>query len=262
MTQNTKVQHPLEIAIRKANDAGRPALIPFVTAGFPAPEKFWNVILELDAHGADIIEIGVPFSDPVADGPVVEEASLRALADGMTLAKIMQLLREHKGEIQAKIVLMGYLNPFLQYGLTAFATDAADAGVHGVIVPDLPFEENQAFHSALKAHDIALIPLVGPNTTAERMQLYADQSQGYVYVVSIMGTTGARSALAPQVESTLERTRSIFDIPLALGFGLQSPTQLEDIAPQVRPHAVVFGSALLQHIDAGNSPATFMQRWN
>lgn len=254
-------QHPLEMAIRKANDAGRPALIPFVTAGFPNPDKFWDVILELDAHGADIIEIGVPFSDPVADGPVVEEASLRALADGITLKKIIELLQAHKGEVQAKIVLMGYLNPFLQYGLSALAKDASDAGVHGFIVPDVPFEENKDFHSALQEYNIALIPLVGPNTSIERMQLYAEQSQGYVYVVSIMGTTGARSALAPQVEATLRRTRSVFKLPLALGFGLQSPAQLEEIAPDARPDAVVFGSALLQHIDAGNSPASFMERW-
>lgn len=255
------IQHPLEIAIRKANSEGRPALIPFVTAGFPRPEKFWDIILELDSHGADVIEIGVPFSDPVADGPVVEEASLRALADGITLKKIMEILQEHKGEVQAKIVLMGYLNPFLQYGLKEFAKDAANAGVHGVIVPDVPFEENGPFFSALAEHNIALIPLVGPNTTVERMQLYAKQSQGYVYVVSIMGTTGARTALAPQVEATLQRTRSVFNLPLALGFGLQSPTQLEEIAEGARPDAVVFGSALLQHIDAGKSPASFMERW-
>lgn len=257
--QNRK--HPLELAIKSANEAGRPAIIPFVTAGFPSPERFWDTVVELDAYGADIIEIGVPFSDPVADGPVVEEASLRALAQGVTLAKIMEELQAHKGELKAKLVLMGYLNPFVQYGFEKLAKDAAEAGVHGFIVPDLPFEENASLHAALKAQGIALIPLVGPNTSAERMQLYADNSDGYVYVVSIMGTTGARSALAPQVEATVQRARSVFSLPLALGFGLQSPVQLEELSPEGRPDAVVFGSALLQHIDAGQSPASFMSRW-
>ena len=179
--------HILEEKIRAAKEAGRLALIPFVTAGFPDRERFWGVVRELDEAGADIIEIGVPFSDPVADGPVVEAASVRALAGGVTLRGILAELPAHRGEVQAGLVLMGYMNPFLQYGLERFAADAARAGVQGVIVPDLPFDEAGEMRRILQERGIALIALVGPNTSEERMRLYAEVSEGYVYVVSVMG---------------------------------------------------------------------------
>lgn len=159
--------------------------------------------MELDENGADIIEIGVPFSDPVADGPVVEAASRRALSDGVNLRGILRELMERKGLIKSGVVLMGYLNPFLQYGLENLARDAEKGGVHGFIVPDLPFEESGPMRAALKERGIALIPLVGPNTGVERMLLYAAESEGYVYVVSVMGITGERADLAPQVAATM-----------------------------------------------------------
>ena len=251
----------LEQKIRDAKAAGRPALIPFLTAGFPDQSTFWPTLMELDEGGADIIEIGVPFSDPVADGPVVEEASRRALSDGVSLRGILQELIERKGLIQAGVVLMGYLNPFLQYGYEKLARDAARGGVHGFIVPDLPYEEAGPLREALKKEGIALIPLVGPNTSAERMALYDSVGEGYVYVVSVMGITGERNDLAPQVAVTMRRARSAFKLPLALGFGLREPSQLEALSPDARPDAVVFGSALLKHIDAGNSASEFLARW-
>lgn len=254
-------QHFLEQRLLAARQAGRTALIPFVTAGFPTPQTFWDVLRELDASGADVIEIGVPFSDPVADGPVVEAASVKALQDGVTLRGIMADLRAHKGELRAGLVLMGYLNPFLQYGFERFARDAADAGVHGCIVPDLPFEESGDLHASLSAHGLALIPLVGPNTSSERMALYAKNAQGYVYVVSVMGTTGERGALPPELPAVLARARQAFSLPIALGFGLKEPAQLDSLPQNLRPEAAVFGSALLKHLAAGHSPASFMQRW-
>ena len=254
-------RHLLEERLRAAQQAGRTALIPFVTAGFPTPETFWNVLRELDASGADVIEIGVPFSDPVADGPVVEAASVKALQFGVTLQGILSDLRAHKGELKAGLVLMGYLNPFLQYGFERFAHDAAQAGVHGCIVPDLPLEESADLQAALDAHGLALIPLVGPNTSAERMAQYAQTARGYVYVVSVMGTTGERGALPPELPSVLARARQTFSLPIALGFGLKEPAQLDSLPPNLRPEAAVFGSALLKHLDAGYSPASFMQRW-
>ena len=171
----------LEQKIRDAHTAGRTALIPFVTAGFPTLDTFWGIIEELDANGADVIEIGVPFSDPVADGPVVEDASRRALEQGVSLNWIMDGLRQRAGNFKAGIVLMGYLNPFLQYGLERFAADAAQAGVSGCIVPDLPLDESAPIRATLKAHGIALIALVGQNTPEERMREYAAVSEGYVY---------------------------------------------------------------------------------
>ncbi len=253
--------HKLEEKIRKAGEQGRSALIPFLTAGFPNREAFWNALSELDEHGADIIEIGVPFSDPVADGPVVEAASRRVLAEGVTLKEILAGLAKRKGQFSAGLVLMGYYNPFLQYGLEKLARDAAEAGVHGFIVPDLPHEEDAPLRTALARHNLALIPLVGPNTVRERMELYVPGALGYVYVVSVMGVTGERRELAATVAGTMRRARSVFDLPLALGFGLSRPEQLEDLPEDARPDAVVFGSALLKHLDGGGSAAEFMARW-
>ena len=253
--------HILEEKIRAAKEAGRLALIPFVTAGFPDRERFWGVVRELDEAGADIIEIGVPFSDPVADGPVVEAASVRALAGGVTLRGILEELPARRGEVQAGLVLMGYMNPFLQYGLERFAADAARAGVQGVIVPDLPFDEAGEMRRILQERGIALIALVGPNTSEERMRLYAEVSEGYVYVVSVMGTTGERGQLPPEVPQVLERARQVFSLPVALGFGLKSPEQLAFLPEEQRPDAAVFGSSLLKHLEAGASPREFMEKW-
>ena len=167
--------HILEKKVCDASAEGRTALIPFVTAGYPTPDAFWNVVEELDAAGADVIEIGVPFSDPVADGPVVEAASVQALASGITLHWIMEGLRERRGRFRAGLVLMGYMNPILQYGPDSFARDAADAGVAGCIIPDVPLEESGELRAMLGARGIALIPLVGQNTAEERMREYAEQ---------------------------------------------------------------------------------------
>lgn len=253
--------HRLEKIIRDANSNNRVALIPFLTAGFPDVTSFWPCLQDLDRAGADIIEIGVPFSDPVADGPVVEAASVRALAQGVSLALILKELGCRRKEIGSGIVLMGYYNPFLQFGLETLADAASAAGVDGFIVPDLPLEESGPLRKALARHDIALIALVGPNTSLERMREYAAVSEGYAYVVSILGTTGERKNLAPQIASTMERARQAFSLPLALGFGLSAPAQLAALPAKAMPDAVIFGSALLRHIDSGGSPAHFMGRW-
>lgn len=253
--------HTLEQKVRTAVKAGRYALIPFLTAGYPDVEKFWQALIELDVSGADIIEIGVPFSDPVADGPIVENASRQVLADGMNLRYILEGLKIRKDFVKAGLVLMGYLNPFLQYGFETFATQAAEGGVSGVIIPDLPYEEATPYREILKKQGIALIALVGPNTSEERMKLYADVSEGYIYVVSVMGTTGERSSVAPVVISTIERARRCFTQPLALGFGLSRPEQLLSLPTNVQPDAAVFGSALLKHLKSGEPVATFMNCW-
>lgn len=252
--------HILEQKIRDAEAQGRTALIPFVTGGFPTLTRFWEVLDELDAGGADIIEIGVPFSDPVADGPVVEMASVQALAQGVTLTLLLEGLRERR--YKAGLVLMGYYNPFLQYGLTRFAADAAAAGVQGCIVPDLPLDEDAEMKKILHAQGLALIPLVGPNTSEERMAAYAAQGEGYVYVVSLLGTTGVRQGLPPEARQTLLRARKIFSLPVALGFGLHSPEQLTSLSAEEKPHAAVFGSALLRHLEAGGTGGEFLKKWN
>lgn len=181
-------------------------------------KRFFTHLEELDSNGADIIEIGVPFSDPATDGPVVEAASIRALEQGVTLRWIMNELIKRKGQYQAELVLMGYINPFFQYGFKEFAADAAKAGVSGLIVPDLPFDEDSEFKAILKEQGIALISLIGLNTPKARMQMYAQEAEGYVYVVSYMGTTGAAVAFPPELKkhSVMHARCLISLLPLAL----------------------------------------------
>lgn len=245
--------------IRAANAAGRLALIPFLPGGYPDKTRFWDEIAVLDAGGADVIEIGMPFSDPVADGPVVEKASLAALDAGVNLAWILEGLKSHRAGIRAGIVLMGYLNPVLQYGLERFAEAAAQAGVNGLILADVPFEEAGDIRTILAARGIALIPLVGLNTSPERMAMYAGVSDGFAYFVSVLGTTGERRNLPDEVREGLARAREAFPIPLALGFGINSPEQLKELRGLV--DAAVFGSSLIRHLDGGGDAAGFMQRW-
>lgn len=253
--------HALEEKILKAKSEGRIAVIPFITAGFPDNASFWKHMAELDSAGADIIEIGVPFSDPVADGPVVEEASRKVLGQGVGLAQILTGLKERKKSFQAKIVLMGYFNPFLQYGFEKLAKDTSEAGVSGFIIPDLPYEEQEKWQSILRHHGMALIPLVGLNTSPERMALYAKKAEGYVYVVSVLGITGARDKIASGVGETIKNARNVFKIPIALGFGLKHPDQLKELPADAQPDAAVFGSALLTHLESGKKTADFMEPW-
>jgi len=247
----------LRRCIEQANDQGRIARIPFITAGFPDIEQFWGIVSELDANGADVIEIGVPFSDPVADGPVVEEASRRALAQGVNVTWLLQKLKALP-PLRAGLALMGYYNPFFQYGLERLAEDAREAGVSGCIVPDLPLDEDGPLRAALSAQGLDLVTLVGPNTSDERMRAYAASATGYVYVTSVMGTTGMRREL-PEAAETVRRARAVFDLPVALGFGISAPDQIA--AMPVRPHAAVFGSALLRHLDAKGGAGAFMRTW-
>jgi len=245
--------------IRKANQEGRKALIPFLPAGFPGKEEFWDCLVELDRAGADVIEIGVPFSDPVADGPTVEQASLECLERGVTLGWILEELGKRRGEMESAIVLMGYYNPFLQYGLDKLARDAAQAGVNGFIVPDAPIEEQGPMREALQKHDVDMIPLVGLNTGPERLAAYAEHARGFVYFVSVLGTTGERVTLPGEISQRLGAAQAAFGVPLALGFGIKTPDQLDAFADHL--DAVVFGSALITHIRQGRRPAEFMEAW-
>lgn len=249
----------LRTKIADAVKEGRKALIPFVPAGYPVPEKFWDIIFELDETGADIIEIGIPFSDPVADGPVVEKASIRCLEQGVSLSWLMQGLIKHRKNIRAGIVLMGYFNPFLQFGLDRLAEKGRETGVNGLIIPDLILEEASCHRPAMANGELSLIPLVGLNTPEARMQQYAELDPDFVYLVSVLGTTGTRAGKAELLRAKLKQVRTSFSCPVALGFGLSSRDQLDPIADLV--DAVVFGSALIEHIDQNKSPGDFMKAW-
>lgn len=256
---NNMQKSPLQKAVERAHALGRRAVIPFITAGFPDKESFWTHLSRIDEAGADIIEIGVPFSDPVADGPVIEQASRDALARGVSLKWILDGLKARKGGFSAELVLMGYVNPFYQYGLEQLARDAEEAGVSGFIVPDMPLEESGMFRGAFSPHGLTLVTLVAPNTSVERMREYKPYTSGFVYVVSVLGTTGGKANLERSVTETMRRARSVFDVPLALGFGLQTPDQLETLPEDARPDAAVLGSALLRHIGEGKDAGEFLE---
>ena len=245
--------------IHQALAQGRKAVMPYLPAGYPTKDAFWRHIQDLDAAGADIIEIGVPFSDPVADGPVVEQAALCCLEQGVTLGWILEELARRRPGIRAGIVLMGYLNPFLQYGIPELARDAAKAGVNGLIIADLPLEENEDVRAILKESGIALIPMVGLNSSIKRLKMHAEKAAGFVYFVSVMGTTGVRDAFPEELRDALLQARQTFSIPLALGFGLHSPTQLQGVESAV--DGVVMGSSLIRHLDATGKVGDFLAPW-
>jgi tryptophan synthase alpha chain len=245
--------------LQAAKQEGRIALIPFLPGGYPDKERFRRELLELDTAGADIIEVGVPFSDPMADGPVVEEASQACLNQGVNLTWIMQTLKELRSQLQANLVLMGYVNPFMQFGWDRLASESAEAGVSGIIVPDLPYQEFLPMQKDFRAKGLDFIPLVGLNTSLERMRLYASIAEAFVYFVSVMGTTGARQSLPPALEDKLAKARQIFNQPIALGFGLQDPSQLAQLRPYI--DAVVFGSALIRHLCDGGCCSDFLAPW-
>ncbi|MFO7718076.1 MAG: tryptophan synthase subunit alpha [Thermodesulfobacteriota bacterium] len=249
----------LTTAVQQAHQAGRQALIPFLPAGFPEPERFWELVQELDARGADIIEIGVPFSDPVADGPLIEAVSMECLACGVDLEWILAGLERIAPKLSAPIVCMGYYNPFWQYGLQRFAHRAAQAGVAGCIVPDLPLEEAHPFQKELNVQGMDLIRMIGVNTSEKRMRQYAQNGSGFVYMVAALGTTGSGSGFPPELPEALSRAQEIFEDPIALGFGLERKEQLGSLSELV--DAVVFGSSLIRHIQGGGTVQAFLERW-
>ncbi len=253
--------NPLQLAIERAKTEGRLALIPYITAGFPDKETFFDRLEEIDRAGADIIEIGVPFSDPVADGPLIEQASRDALAAGVSLPWILAELKKRRGQFKAPLILMGYVNPFFRYGPECLLNAAQAAGVAGFIVPDMPLEESGMLRGPIKRRGLTLITLVAPNTTESRMRKYRPYTQGFVYVVSMLGTTGGRATVEQSVAETLRRARAVFDVPLALGFGLQTPRQPDALPSDARPDAVVLGSALLRHMKEGGKVADFFRDW-
>jgi tryptophan synthase alpha chain len=222
----------------------RAALIPYLTLGYPTAEASLGLVDAAANAGADLIELGVPFSDPLADGPVIQRATHIALQHGMTVQRCLDMARDlRKRKIVVPLIFMGYYNPILAYGERAFCKACRDAQVDGLIVPDLPPEEGKTLENACRRFGLALIYLLAPTSTAERIRLVAQHSQGFVYLVSVTGTTGQRERLPPDLESFVSRVRDVTDKPLAVGFGISSQKQ----AAQVARHAdgVVVGSAVL-----------------
>jgi tryptophan synthase alpha chain len=225
---------------------GRPGLITYVTAGDPTARRTTGVLHALDRGGADLIEVGVPFSDPLADGPVIQRATERALAGGMTLVKTLALIADERSHLRAPIVLFTYANPVLRMGADAFAREASGAGVDGVLVLDLPVEEAGPLHGSLGSAGLDTIFLLSPTTTVDRIRAAARLGRGFLYAISRLGVTGASDALASGAGALCARIRAEPSLPIALGFGLSRP---EHVAEAGRlADAAVVGSALVATI--------------
>lgn len=226
---------------------GRAAFVAYVMAGDPDPATAAAILRELPGAGADIIELGLPFSDPIADGPTIQKAALRALAHGMTLARSLEMVRAfRRSDTETPIVLMGYLNPLLTMGLETFAAAAAEAGADGCIVVDCPPEEAAGLADALDARDVALIRLATPTTDEVRLTTVARRTRGFVYYVSVAGVTGAKEADADAIAPAVARVRLASGLPVAVGFGIRTPERAAQIARVAE--GVVVGSALVDEI--------------
>ena len=237
-------------AIRAADG---PALCAYVTAGYPDLASF-GPILEAVAGTADVVEVGIPFSDPMADGLTIQQASHVALEHGTNLDVVFDLLGEV--ELGSPHVLMGYYNPFLAYGVDRLVTRMADVGTSGLIVPDLPFEESDDLRTLLEAAGLGLVQLVAPTTPAERLAKLAAVSRGFVYAVTTKGTTGGAGDFDSVVLEYLDRVKTVANLPVLAGFGVRERRQVEALSAHV--DGVVVGSALIDAIDAGEDPAGFL----
>jgi tryptophan synthase alpha chain len=235
-------------AFRRAREEGRAALIPFLTAGDPDASATRALVLEMALRGADIVELGIPFSDPLADGATIQRASQRALAGGFSLRRALDLAAEIRRSATVPLVFMSYVNPILSFGAAAFAAAAAAAGVDGVIVPDLPPEEAGELAAPCDRHGLSTIFLVAPTTAAARIPLICARSRGYIYYVSLRGVTGVRATLPPDLAAGVARVRAATDLPVAVGFGIATPEQVAAVAREA--DGVIVGSAIVQAIEA------------
>jgi len=238
----------ISTAIKGANASGRPAIVGFLTAGFPDKARFREHLTAV-AAGVDVVEIGVPFTDPMADGATIQRASHAALVAGVSLAWILGELRMLPARPRAPLLLMSYLNPLLAYGLERLPKEAASAGVAGFIVPDLPYEESADLRAALGREGLALVQMVTPVTPAARLKMLCAASEGFVYAVTMTGTTGKAVAVPDEVLAYLDRVRAVSPIPVCAGFGIRSREQVARLKGHV--DGVIVGSALVEVLERG-----------
>lgn len=226
--------------------AGKKALIGFVTGGDPSLEMTEQLVLAMERAGADIVEIGIPFSDPTAEGPVIEAASMRALAAGCTVEKLFALVQKLRERVRIPLLFMTYANPVFAYGKEAFMRRCREVGIQGVIIPDTPFEEKDEFLDACKAYGIDLISMVAP-TSHERVSAIARESQGFLYCVSSLGVTGVRSSFGDQLAQMVKAAKAVTDTPCAIGFGVSDPAQARELAQMA--DGVIVGSAIVKLVE-------------
>ena len=237
----------------RLRDERRPGLVTYVTAGDPDMVRTEGILRALDRAGADVVEVGIPFSDPLADGPVIQRATERALVSGTTLLGVLASLKRLRPELRLPVVLFSYANPVMRIGAERFADLARDAGVDGVLILDLPLEEADDFRAMLQARGIDTILLLSPTTSDERLRKAAALGSGFLYAISRLGVTGVRTDVADGAEEMVRRIRRVSDLPVALGFGISTPEHVRQVGQWA--DAAVVGSALVNVIaEAGASP--------
>ena len=239
------------------SQAGELGIVAYITAGDPSLDATEKIVLAAAEAGADVIELGVPFSDPVADGPTIQRASERALAAGTTLAGVIDLVRRIRAKSEVPLVLFSYFNPMLQMGLAKFAQAAAEAGIDGVLATDLTPEEAADYRAALAARNLDAIFLVAPTTTDDRLKAIADASSGFLYLISRNGITGAQNDLPADLPALVRRVRKFTRLPIGVGFGISQPTHVTVLGGIA--DAAVVGSALMAEVEKAPSPAAAAQ---
>lgn len=237
----------IEDAFDDLEQRGKKGFIPFVTAGDPDLETTAQILVELAQAGATVIELGVPFSDPMADGPVIQRSSERALRKGVALGDILGVVADVRRTIETPIILFSYFNPLLQFGISKLAQEARVAGIDGVLVTDLSPEEAGEFDAELRANDLDMIFLIAPTSTDARLKLVAQHARGFIYAVSRAGTTGVQASVSVEAERLVNRMRRFSPLPIAVGFGISSAAQVKDV--QRYADAVVIGSAIVSKIE-------------
>ncbi len=247
MKPSTKIAQRFE----QLRDSGELGLVAYITAGDPSPEGSERIVLALAEAGADIIELGVPFSDPLADGPTIQRASERALRSGTTLAGVLELVRRIRAKSDVPLVLFSYFNPVLQMGAEEFAVAAAKAGADGVLITDLTPEEGADFRQTVRARGLDTIFLAAPTSTDERLKLLADASSGFLYLISRTGVTGAKDSLPEDLPALVRRVRAVTSLPIAVGFGISLPGHVSVLGGLA--DAAVVGSALVSEIERAGS---------
>ena len=226
------------------------AFIPYIMAGDGGLDKLKPTILKLQELGVTAIEVGIPFTDPVADGPTIEQAGERALKQGANLRSILQALTSFADEITVPLVAMTYLNPILAYGAEQFAKDAYNAGVRGVIVPDMPYEESDIIHPELCAHNISLVQLISLTSPPERIEKLAAASEGFIYAVTVNGITGARAGFANNLEAHFSKLKAVSTIPVLAGFGISTPEHVQQFS--TFSDGVIVGSKIVKSLHEGD----------
>jgi tryptophan synthase alpha chain len=234
------------------------ALVPYFTVGDPSIAATRQLVVEAARRGADVIELGIPFSDPLADGPVIQRATQRALAAGVTLPRVLEMVREMRGEVSVPLVFLTYYNPILAFGLKAFCRTAVEAGVDGVIVADLPPEEAAPLQAEAEPAGLDLVHLVAPTSTPERMRRIARASQGFIYMVSLTGVTGERAAVAPELTQQLRALRAITTRPICVGFGISTPAQAREVGRVA--DGVIVGSAIVRLVEQHGGTSDLLAR--